>query len=245
MKLTHAMILAAGLGTRMRPLTNDRPKPLIEVAGKALIDHCLDWLEAGGVTQGVINSSYRAAQLEAHVATRTSPKVTISPEGEPPLETGGGVAKALPLLGAAPFLVMNSDALFCASVTHPLAAMQAAWHEDIDFLMLVVPRERAIGRQGNGDFVLSDEGRVRRPRAGEDAPYVFTGVEIIHPRAFDGCPEGAFSLAKLWQRNAEPAGWFARVRAVVFAGDWLNVGDLPGLQAAEDYLGGGVIGSRM
>jgi MurNAc alpha-1-phosphate uridylyltransferase len=216
----------------MRPLTEHLPKPLISVAGKALIDWNLDWLAAGGITQVVINSSYLAEKLEAHLAGRAG--VTISREGSPPLETGGGVKQALPWLGSGPFLTMNSDAILPASATHPVQALQAQWDDTVDFLLLVVPRARAIGWSGNGDFVIDDAGRVRRPAPGEDAPVIFTGVELMHPRVFADAPDGAFSLSRLWARGAE--GWFPRVRAVLHDGPWLNVGDLDGLRVAEDYF---------
>ncbi len=223
------MILAAGLGTRMRPLTETLPKPLIPVAGKPLIDWCMEWLEAGGITDVVVNSSYRAAQLEEHLGARA----TISREGEPALETGGGVRKALPLLGKGPFLTMNSDAILLGA--HPIPAMREAWSRDNDFVMLVVPRARAIGWQGNGDFIF-DAHTLRRPQPGEEADYVFTGVQLMHPEVFAECPEGAFSLNKLWNRSLGPDGWYQRIHAVVHEGDWLNVGDLEGLRVAEEYL---------
>jgi len=235
-KLTHAMILAAGLGTRMRPLTEAMPKPLIPVAGKPLIDWCLDWLAEAGVAHAVINSSYLAEQLEAHVASRTVPQVAISREGAPPLETGGGVAKALPLLGDGPFLTLNSDAIFVPGARHPVAALAEAWDDSLDFLMLLVPAARAIGWEGAGDFCVNAAGEIRRPQPGEDAPYLFTGVEIMHPRVFAGCPEGAFSLSYLWKQRQRADGFYDRIRAVIHDGDWLNVGDLRGLEAANNYL---------
>ena len=232
MKVTHGMILAAGLGTRMRPLTNDMPKPLIPVAGKPLIDWCMEWLAAQGISQVVVNSSYLAEQLEKYLQNRAA----VSREGEPPLETGGGVAKALPLLGEAPFLTMNSDAIFIGEL--PLPKMEAAWDaalDTVDFVMLLVPRSRAIGWEGNGDFIY-DAGAIRRPREGEVAEYIFTGVQLMHPRVFAGCPEGAFSLSRLWAKSLGPEGWYQRIHAVVYDGEWLNVGDLAGLEAAENYL---------
>ncbi len=223
------MILAAGLGTRMRPLTEAMPKPLIPVAGRPLIDWCLDWLNEAGIHKVVVNSSYLAQQLEAHVGSRAA----LSREGAPPLETGGGVAKALPLLGRGPFLTMNADAIFTGP--HPLPAMRAAWRDDNDFVMLLVPRSRAIGWEGNGDFIL-DAGTIRRPQPGEVAEYIFTGAQLMHPRVFEGCPEGAFSLSALWKKSLGPDGWYQRIHAVVHEGMWLNVGDLAGLKAAEAYL---------
>lgn len=230
-KITHAMILAAGLGTRMRPLTETLPKPLIPVAGKPLIDWCMEWLAEGGIREVVVNSSYRAVQLEEHLGARA----TISREGEPPLETGGGVAKALPMLGRGPFLTMNSDAILRQVGEHPVKQLAAAWSDANDFVMLVVPRARAIGWEGNGDFVY-DAHTLRRPQPGEDADYVFTGVQLMHPRVFKGAPEGAFSLSKLWEKSRGPEGWYQRIHAVVYEGEWLNVGDLKGLATAEQHL---------
>lgn len=236
MKLTHAIILAAGLGTRMRPLTETLPKPLIPVCGKPLIDWCLEWLLAADIAQVVVNSSYRAQQLEDHLTTREEPHIQFSREEPAPLETGGGIVKALPMLGDGPFLSMNSDAIFPAQAIHPITTMCNAWSDDLDFVMLLIPKVRAIGWEGQGDFVMDEAGRIRRPRAGEDAPYIFSGVEIIHPRVFEGCPSGAFSLSKLWAARVEADGWYRAIRAVVHTGDWLNVGDLPGLDAAEHYF---------
>ena len=235
MILTHAMILAAGFGTRMRPLTDTLPKPLIEVAEKPLIDWCLDWLADAGLNEVVVNSSYRADQLEAHLATRVSPRVHLSREGSPPLETGGGVLKALPMLGTQPFLTMNSDAIFPQQPVHPITRMKESWSDDLDFLMLLVPNARVIGAEGKGDFFIDADGRMRRPKAGEVAPYMFTGVEIMHPRVFVDCPDGPFSLSRLWKRNEQADGWHQNMRAVVHDGDWLNVGDLAGLEAAQRY----------
>jgi N-acetyl-alpha-D-muramate 1-phosphate uridylyltransferase len=237
MKITRAIILAAGLGTRMRPLTNSMPKPLIPVRGVPLIDWCIDWLSSASIEDVVINTSYLAAQLEAYLATSTQPRIHFSREEPAPLETGGGIAKAIPLLGDAPFLAMNSDAIFSSEAVHPVTRMCAQWHDDIDFLMLLVPKAQAIGWQGRGDFVMDERGRIRRPRDGEEAPYIFTGVEVIHPRVFAGCPEGTFSLSKLWNAHVDTYGWFTRIRAVVHTGTWLNVGDLAGLALVEDYLG--------
>lgn len=233
-KLTHAMILAAGLGTRMLPLTENTPKPLIKVGGKALIDWNLDWLQKSHIQQIVINTSYLADQLEAHLATRKTPHITLSREGSPPLETGGGIAKALPLLGEGPFLSMNADAILLGE--HPIARMEAAWSDDLDFLMLIVPIQNAHGWGGKGDFIMAPDGRIRRPRIGKEAKYVFTGVEIIHPRVFRDCPTGPFSLKHFWKKLETRDDWHQRIRAVVHEGTWLNVGDLNGLAAAEQYF---------
>ena len=256
LKLTHAIILAAGLGTRMRPLTDTLPKPLIAVQGKALIDWCLEWLAQAGIAQVVVNSSYLAGKLEAHLEQEKALSVRVSREPSPPLETGGGIAKALPMLGDGPFLAMNSDAIFVSNggassepsplawrvregegmFVHPVVRLCEAWRDGLDFVMLLVRVENAIGwEKTGGDFVMDDAGRIRRPRAGEDAPYIFTGVEIMHPRVFAGCPQGAFSLSRLWNARVDADGWFTGIRAIVHAGVWLNVGDLAGLAAAEAY----------
>lgn len=244
MKPRHAIILAAGLGTRMRPLTNNMPKPLIPVRGKPLIDWCLDWLAQADIRNVVINTSYLADMLEAHVSLR-SEFVHLSREEPEPLETGGGIAKALPMLGDGPFIAMNSDAIFPPASPHPIIRMRSSWRDDIDFLMLLVPKAKAVGWEGKGDFIMAEDGRIRRPQDGEDAPYIFTGVEIIHPRAFAGCPSGKFSLSLLWNAHRDAQGWFTRIRAVVHDGAWLNVGDLQGLAEAEAYSGGLSIGSRI
>lgn len=235
MTLTHAIILAAGLGTRMRPLTETMPKPLIPYRGKALIDWNLDWLAEAGITQVVVNSSYKAEMLEAHLAARRGSRIEVSREEPEPLETGGGIRKALPMLGDTPFLAMNSDAVFPPIKPHPIHRLVEAWDDSADFLMLLAPVARAVGWQGNGDFIRTADGRVRKPREGEQAPYIFTGVEIIHPRAFASAPQGKFSLSLLWNAQRDAEGFFTRIRSVVLEGDWLNIGDLAGLAAAEGY----------
>lgn len=241
MTLTRAIILSAGLGTRMRPLTDTVPKPLIAVNGKPLIDHCLDWVEAAGITDVVINTSYLAQRLEDHLRRRASPVIYFSREEPAPLETGGGIAKALPFLGDKPFLAMNSDALFPKTSVHPVARLAAAWDDALDFLMLVVPKDKALGWAGNGDFILNAAGELRRAKEGEEAPYIFTGVEIIHPRVFQDNPGGAFSLNYYWKKLARADGFHDRMRAVVHEGDWLNVGDLAGLKVAETYSTTGIL----
>ena len=239
LELKKAMVLAAGLGKRMRPLTLELPKPLIPVAGKPLIDWSLDWLLEAGITEVIVNTSYLAAKLEAHLAGRHSPHIRFSREEPQPMETGGGIKHALPLIGAAPFLVMNSDNIYQREkgAVHPVHQLAAAWREELDFLMLLAPRERAVGWTGGGDFIRAEDGRIRRPRAGEDAPYIFTGVEIIHPRIFADSPEGAFSLNVFWQRLTGEGGWIERVSSVIHEGTWLNVGDLEGLNHTEAALG--------
>lgn len=231
----HAIVLAAGLGTRMRPLTLEKPKPLIAVAGVPLIDWCLNWLAEAGITQAVVNTSYLAEQIETYVANRVQPRVQLSREEPAPLETGGGIAKALPLLGDGPFVAMNSDAIFIGQQQHPIQQMAAAWDDAaMDFCMVLVPRSRALGWEGNGDFVRDEAtGRIRKPQAGEAAEYIFTGVEMMHPRVFANCPRGAFSLNHVWNASRDAAGVYQRIHTVVMDGQWLNVGDLAGHAEAE------------
>lgn len=235
--LTHGIVLAAGLGKRMRPLTLTRPKPLVEVCGKPLVQYNLDWLREAGITSVVVNTSYMADMLEAYLNTVTSVNVRISREEPEPLETGGGIAKALGSLGPRPFVSMNSDAIFPETETHPLQAMCHAWDDGtMDFLMLLVPKAHAHGLHGKADFIRTESGNVRRPKEGEQADYVFTGVQIMHPRVFTKCPQGAFSLNVLWQRSMDSEGVYQRVHSVVMDSDWLHVGDIEGLQEAETYL---------
>lgn len=225
----NAIVLAAGLGLRMRPLTDDAPKPLLKVAGKPLIDHTLDWLAASGVTQAVVNSHYKAKMLEAHLAKRKSPNIIISRE-EALLETGGGINKALPLIGGDIFFSANSDALSLGGKTPALTRLLAHWDEArMDALLLVHPVESAIGYDGRGDFFLED-GKLRRRGEAASAPFVFTGVQILHRRLFDGAPKGAFSLNMLYDKN------LSRIGALVHDGDWLHVGDPAGLKKAEAFL---------
>jgi MurNAc alpha-1-phosphate uridylyltransferase len=238
-KSLKAIVLAAGLGQRLRPLTLTTPKPLVTVGNKRLIDWALDLLEEAGVSEAVVNTSYLYAQVEGHLAGRAHPHVTVSRELPVPLETGGGIAKALPLLGDAPFLVLNSDTICLNGPDEGVVArLMNAWNTtpEIDFLMLLQPLSRATGFYGTGDFILGEDGSIRRPEAGEDAPYVFTGIELIHPRAFTDIPDGPFSLNVLWNRLRQENGWYSRIRAIVHDGDWLHVGDAQGLQDVEQFL---------
>lgn len=235
-----AIVLAAGLGTRLRPLTLTTPKPLVQVGGKCLLDWALDQVRRAGIAEAVVNTSYLYAQVEAHLADcGASPRLHISREEPIPLETGGGIAKALPLLGGESFTVLNSDTVCIDGAGMPaLARLWDAWNsrDDLDFLMLMQPLDKAVGFYGKGDFILRDDGAIRRPQEGEHAPYVFTGIEIIHPRVFRHCPEGAFSLKLLWDRLRREDGWYDRMAAIVHDGDWLHVGDMQGLRDVEVYF---------
>ncbi len=231
-----AMVLAAGLGKRMRPLTDMMPKPLVPVAGRKLVDHTLDWLHASGVREAVVNTHYKADMLEAHLATRAQPVISISREAQL-LETGGGIFYALPLLGAEPFVVVNSDSICVDTHTPALESLRAKWDDAaLDALLLVYPVERAIGYDGVGDFFFEAGGTLRRRAKHPSAPYVFTGVQLLHPRMFATAPAGAFSMNLLYDRNIGNDGTLARIGAVVHDGAWLHVGDPDGLKKAEAFF---------
>lgn len=238
MNVSRAMILAAGLGMRMRPITATIPKPMVEVAGRKLIDYAIAQAVAAGAEEVVINTSYLAEKLEAYLAAGAyAARLHISRE-EAPLETGGGIAKALPWLGAEPFFSLNSDTI-CVDLPGcdpALARLKATWDDArMDALLLLHPRERAVGYDGAGDFFLNG-GEVRRRGEGEAAPYVFTGVQLIHPRLFAECPAGKFSMNLLYDRHRQADGTLGRISAIVHDGDWLHVGDLQGLALAEAYF---------
>ncbi len=215
------MIFAAGRGTRMGALTRDRPKPMIEVAGRPLIDHAIAIGRAAGCAPIVANTHYLRHRIEPHLAARG---VTAAPEPDRLLDTGGGLAHALPLLGAGPVFTLNSDALWTGP--NPLATLEAAW-EGGDALLLCVPRARAVGREGPGDFAMDGGGRITR---GGDL--VYTGAQIIDPAVLDTEAEAVFSLSRVWTRLAG-AG---RLRGVVHPGGWADVGHPGGIALAEDML---------
>jgi len=225
--ITSAMVLAAGLGTRMRPLTDDRPKPLIALAGRTLIDRVLDHLQAAGVTRIVVNIHYKGEMIAAHLAGR--PGIVLSPE-ETRLETGGGVRNALPHLGDGPFFVVNSDAVWLDGPSPILARMMRCWDDASMNALLLLQRTAAIrGDVGQGDYFLDSEGRARRRQESRVAPYLFAGVQILHPRLFADAPDGAFSLNLLYDR-AEAAG---RLHGLVHDGEWYHVGTPAQRQFAE------------
>lgn len=229
-----AMVLAAGLGKRMRPLTDDLPKPLVEVAGKPLIDYALDRFAAAGVKRAIVNVHYFADMMEAHVAARSAPEILISDERALLLETGGGLKKAAPLLGRDPFFCTNTDAILVDQEGEACARLAEAFDaETMDALLLLVRREAASGYEGAGDFELSADGRIAF-RSGETAPYVFTGLQILSPSLLEDAPQVPFSTRLLWDK-ALKAG---RLFGAVHSGFWMHVGDFEGLKAAEARLAG-------
>lgn len=226
------MVLAAGLGLRMRPLTDHAPKPLLAVAGKPLIDWTLDRFAAAGVSRAVVNVHYLAADMEAHLKTRRRPQILISDERTLLLETGGGLKKARSLLGEAPIYSTNTDAILVDGGEEPCAALAKAWRsEAMDALLLLVPAAMTTGYDGAGDFDLDAQGRVRW-RTGANAPFVFTGLQIIRPSLLDGAPDGPFSMRLLWDKAMAQD----RMRAIVHDGPWMHVGDPQGLALANAFF---------
>ena len=229
-----AMVMAAGLGKRMRPLTDDRPKPMVALAGKPLIDHVLDRLRSAGVGKVVVNVHYLPEVLESHLAdSATDFGVTISDERGLLLETGGGLVKAAPLIDCDPFLVVNSDNFWVDGPADALKLLASSWDDSrMDALLLLVPHARAGNHSGQGDFHMDRFGRLRRRGRSRVAPYVFTGIQIIAKRLLDGAPEGAFSTNILWDR-AIAAG---RCYGAVHQGLWFDVGSPAALKATERAL---------
>ncbi len=231
-----AMVMAAGLGKRMRPLTASRPKPLIEVAGRALVDHALDRLRAAGVAKAVVNVHYLAGSLEAHLKTQVKDiDIVISDERRKLLETGGGLKHALPSIDADPFLVVNSDNLWVDGPVDTLRLLAAGWDEArMDALLLLVPLARAHCHKGRGDFHMSRAGALRRRKPNGVAPFVYTGIQMVSKRLFAAeLPEGAFSTNLLWDR-AIAAG---RCFGIVHQGLWFDIGRPDSIARAEAILG--------
>lgn len=233
MTVNRAMVLAAGLGLRMRPLTDDTPKPLLAVGGKAMIDHALDHLAAIGIGDCVVNAHYLADKVAAHLEAREAPATHLVTEPEL-LDTGGGVSQARHLLGPDPFYVVNGDILWRDGETPALTRLAQAWDDGaMDALLLLHPTEDAFGYDGGGDFFLHQGGSALTRRIeGEAAPLVFTGVQILHPRLFKDAPEGAFSLNLLYDR-ALAAG---RLHGLVHDGEWFHIGTPETLGRAERHL---------
>jgi MurNAc alpha-1-phosphate uridylyltransferase len=231
---TTAMVLAAGLGTRMRPLTNDRPKALVEVSGAPLIDHMLDRLAAAGVGRAVVNLHAFADRLEAHLRQRkAAPAIAFSDERAQALETGGGLKHAAPLLGPGPVWVANIDSIWREHGASAMGAVAGAWDPArMDVCLMLAPTDTAIGFHDSGDVFLEAGGRVRFKRPGERAPYVYVGVHITDPIIVAGGPDEPFSLLPTWRALAERG----RVLGVAPPGEWMHVGDPAALAAAEARL---------
>ncbi len=236
LNVKQAMVLAAGRGDRLRPLTDHIPKPLVEVRGRTLIDRQLDLLAEAHIEQAVVNISYLGHLIEAHLAGRTAPRIVFSPE-EQALETGGGIVRALGYLGEEPFYALNGDVILVNGPQMPaLARLAEAWHDRFDALLLLIPTTQATGYSGDGDFYLNEDGCLRRKLPGQEAPYVFTGVQLLHPRFFKDAPGGKFSLNLLYDAHRHPDGTLPNIGGLAHDGRWLHVGDLRGKTLAEEVL---------
>ena len=229
-----AMIMAAGLGKRMRPLTATRPKPLIEVNGKALLDHVLEKLRAAGVKRVVVNVHYLADSIEAHLGTRAEGlEVFISDERGLLMETGGGMVKAAPLIDSDPFLALNSDNLWIDGPADTIRLLSSQWDgARMDALLLLVPQAKALGHKGLGDFHMDRSGRIRRRERSHVAPFVFTGIQIVSKRLLREAPDGPFSTNILWDRAIEEG----RAFGAVHQGLWFDVGTPQSISFTEAAL---------
>jgi MurNAc alpha-1-phosphate uridylyltransferase len=229
-RIRTAMVLAAGRGERMRPLTNTLPKPLVAVAGKPLIDHVLDRLADSGVERAVVNVHYLADLLERHLKDRSSPKIAISDERDALLDTGGGVVRALRLLGAAPFFHVNADTIWIDGVRPNHDRLAEAFDPStMDALLLLAPTAASIGYGGAGDFTMATDGRLERRTEREVAPFVYAGAAVLRPELFNDAPVGAFSLTRLFDRAAD-AG---RLHGLRLEGVWMHVGTPEAIKDAE------------
>jgi len=229
-----AMIMAAGLGKRMRPLTASRPKPLIEVGGKALLDHVLEKLHTAGVRKVVVNVHYLADALEAHLASRAHGlEVVISDERDLLMETGGGLMQAAPLIDCDPFLSLNSDNLWVDGPADTIKLLTSHWDDaKMDALLLLVPLARALNHKGMGDFHMTRTGRLRRRQRSHVAPFVFTGIQMLSKRILRDAPEGPFSTNIFWDRAIEEGRCFGAVHQ----GLWFDVGTPKSIQLTEAAL---------
>ncbi len=231
-----AMVLAAGFGKRMRPLTDWVPKPLLRLAGRALIDHALDRLAEAGVERAVVNVHHFADQIEAHLRGRTAPRIIISDERDSILETGGGVRRALPHLGRRPFLVHNSDSVWSEGARSNIKTLIDAWDgARMSALLLLARRDSSIGYDGRGDFHMNSTGRIRRRKKDDESDHVFAGVSILAPRLFEGVGDEAFSLNVIFDRASAEGSLFG----AVLEGTWMHVGTPQALSEAESYLNEG------
>ena len=230
-----AMVMAAGLGKRMRPLTATQPKPLVRVAGKPLIDYSLDHLAEAGVARAVVNVHYLADALEAHLAHRTVPAIAVSDERELLLETGGGMVRAQPLLPD-PFFCLNSDNIWLDGPRDAFRELSDAWNAaEMDALLLLVRHPQAHNFTGPGDFHLDPLGRITRRRPGRVAPFIYTGIQLVSHRLLREAPDGAFSTNVLWSRAIAEG----RLFGLVHTGHWFEVGTPEAIAPTEEWLGRG------
>ena len=228
-----AMVFAAGLGSRMRPLTDTIPKPLVKVGGKAMIDTLLDALAQAGVTEAVVNVHHLADQIETAMQARRAPKIIISDERSALLDQGGGLKKALPILGAQPFFICNTDAIWIEGPMSNLMRMRALWDPSkMDILLMVASTTTAVGLDWAGDFKMADDGRLSRRKEGEVVPFAYSGVGIIKPELIAAVKQDVFRLAPLFFEAAEKG----RLYGMRLDGHWLHVGTMDAIASAEDVI---------
>ncbi len=235
MPIVTAMVLAAGLGTRMRPYTDNMPKPLVPVLKKPLIDYTLDRFAEAGVKRAIVNTHYLAEQLQKHLEKRTAPQILVSDERGELLETGGALIKARDQLGDEPFFCANTDAIMIDTTMDACEVLTGFWQDhEMDALLLLCPKQQTSGYTGKGDFLCTADGVLSWPDAGakNETAYIFTGVQIIHPRLFADEPLRPVSTKRFWDKAMAEG----RLYGVLYDGRWMHVGDPAGLAAAEKYL---------
>jgi MurNAc alpha-1-phosphate uridylyltransferase len=232
-RIDTAMVLAAGLGQRMLPITATIPKPLIVVGGRALLDHALDRVAEAGIGTAIVNVHHLADLVQAHLERRRAPAIVVSDERERLLETGGGLKKVLPLIVGKAVLSLNSDSLWIEGRRSNLRRLLDAWDpERMDVLLLLAPIGTSLGYDGSGDFAMEENGRLRRRAKGGTAPFVYTGVALLKTSLFDGTPDGPFSLNLLFDRAIETG----RLHGLRLDGEWLHVGTPDAIAPAEERL---------
>jgi MurNAc alpha-1-phosphate uridylyltransferase len=227
------MIMAAGFGTRMRPLTNTIPKPLVKVQGRALIDHVMDRLVAAGVKTIVVNIHYMGDQIKAHVEKRKDVEIIISDETDTILDSGGGIFKALPHFKGEPFFHANADTVWVEGASHALERLKAAWKpSEMDALMLLASTVTTVCYDGRGDFMMDADGRLSRVPEGRISPFVWMSMEILHPRLFDGVTPGKFSINPLWDKAIAKGRLFGQR----LDGVWMHIDRPEAVKQSEEYL---------
>ncbi len=231
--ITRAMIMAAGFGTRMRPLTNKIPKPLVKVQGRALIDHVMDRLVEVGVKTIVVNIHYMGDQIKAHVEKRKDVEIIISDETDAILDSGGGIFKALPHFKGEPFFHANADTVWVEGASHALERLKAAWNPaEMDALMLLASTVTTVCYDGRGDFMMDADGRLSRVPEGRISPFVWMSMEILHPRLFDGMQSGKFSINPLWDKAIAKGRLFGQR----LDGVWMHIDRPDAVKQSEEYL---------
>lgn len=229
-KIGHtAMVLAAGFGTRMRPLTDLTPKPLIKVAGKSIIDYGIDHLRNAGVSKAVVNAHYLSEQIIAWSKTVSQPEIIISDETDAILDTGGGIARALPLLGNDPFFVLNSDSFWLDKDVPALKRLRKTWDNKMDCLLLLCDPKNTTGYSGDGDFRLDVDGQIT-PQTNNGLAYI--GAYLVHPRLFQNAPAEKFSMWRIWEKAIARKSFYG----LVHTGHWLHVGTPSAIAEAESAL---------